>query len=204
MNNCKEAISLMHEYFDEHLSFQEEQKLKRHLAECEACDLLFKQYEKTEAYLFASFKPEAPADLANKVMASIPSPRKRTSWIYWIRRHPGLSAAAVFVIIMVSSMTAFWNQDSELIVKGTDLDQVVIHDHQVIVPEGTQINGDLTVENGQLQVEEGVSITGDVIVIDGEVNLASTAHIGGKLTKVNQAIDWLWYKLGTTLSNIAP
>lgn len=56
------------------------------------------------------------------------------------------------------------------------------------------MQGDLVVQRGTLKVEGDV--TGNLTVIDGTLNLASTAHISGQVTQVNEAIGWVWYKLG--------
>ncbi|CAM3763586.1 zf-HC2 domain-containing protein [Marinicrinis lubricantis] len=202
MMDCKEAISFIHEYFDGLLDDPSQQQLKQHLLQCADCQKRFNELEQTEAFLHSIPAPPVPSDLTYKVMAAIPQPKKRTAWMYWLKRHPAVTAAAVFLLIMISSVTAFWDQDRELVVKGSDLNGVVIREDQVIIPEGTEVRGDIVVENGQLQLEEGAHIEGNVVVIDGNLQLASTAEIGGKVTKVNQAIDWFWYKLGETFSNI--
>ena len=55
---------------------------------------------------------------------------------------------------------------------------------------------------GKLKVEGDV--TGNVVVIDGSVNLASTAHISGHVTQVDEALGWVWYKLGEFVGKISP
>ncbi|MFD2673402.1 zf-HC2 domain-containing protein [Marinicrinis sediminis] len=204
MKTCREAISLMHEYYDGMIEQADLKELRQHVKQCGDCADRFQQYEQTQAYMRAMPKPQPSVDLANRIMDALPQPKKRVSVLNWIKRHPAITAAAVFVAIMLSSLTAFWDQNTELIVKGTHLDQVVIRDQSVIVPAGAIVQGDLTIENGQLQIEDNARIQGNVVVIDGDVYAASTAEIGGKLTEVNQAIDWLWYKLGETVSSLTP
>jgi cytoskeletal protein CcmA (bactofilin family) len=87
-----------------------------------------------------------------------------------------------------------WNADSELTVKGSDLSQVVIEGHTVYVPEGHTVNGDLMVKSGEVEVDGDVR--GNLTIIDGSVNMASTAHISGEITRINQALGWLWFKAG--------
>ena len=71
---------------------------------------------------------------------------------------------------------SMWNDDTNLMVKGSNL-QDVIQGDTVIVPQGHTVQGDLVVQRGTLKVEGDV--TGNLIVIDGTLNLASTAHISG-------------------------
>ena len=102
---------------------------------------------------------------------------------------------------MFSSFLAMWQQDSQLAVRGSDLAQVVIEGDTVTVPAGAHINGDLTVENGKANVLGEVD--GDVTVISGSLYEASTAHISGEVKKIDQALDWFWYKVTTSISSLA-
>jgi cytoskeletal protein CcmA (bactofilin family) len=94
-----------------------------------------------------------------------------------------------------------WNQGGELMVKGTDLQDVIIQGDTVIVPEGHTVNGNLIVQSGKLQVQGDVK--GNLVVIDGSLNLASTAHISGQITQVDAALSWVWYKLGELLTHFS-
>ncbi|MNL76982.1 Anti-sigma-W factor RsiW [compost metagenome] len=87
-------------------------------------------------------------------------------------------------------------------VQGSNLQDVVIQGDTVIVPQGHTVNGDLVVKRGELKVEGDV--TGNVVVIDGSVNLASTAHIAGEVKQVDEALSWVWYKLGEFVGKITP
>ena len=86
-----------------------------------------------------------------------------------------------------------WNDDKNMMVKGNDLQDVVDSGRYGTVPEGHTVKGDLVVQRGKLKVEGDV--TGNLIVIDGTLNLASTAHISGQVTQVDEAVSWIWYKL---------
>ncbi|MFD2610815.1 anti-sigma factor [Paenibacillus gansuensis] len=200
--DCRQAISLIHEYLDGDLDAPGTAELNRHLAECGDCSKHFQELERTTALMSLVTPEKAPDDLTARIMGALPAaPRKpQRRWTQWVRKHPAISAAAVFLVVMASSFASLWNQESELIVKGTDLSQVVIQGDTVIVPEGHTVAGNLTVENGQTQVYGDVE--GDLTVIDGSMNLASTAHIAGHITQVNQALDWIWYKIGTTFNSI--
>jgi anti-sigma factor RsiW len=196
--NCREAIPLVHEYLDGELHGAQLIDLNKHLLSCDACKLHLTQLQKTEAFLFTWPKPSVSETLTDRIMNALPQENKRSKWLQWMRKHPALSAAVLFVLFMFASFITLWQDDTALVVKGKHLDQVVIQGDTVIVPEGQTVNGDLVVENGKIQVDGEVN--GNLVVIDGSLNLASTAHIAGKVTRIDQALDWLWYKVGEMFS----
>lgn len=190
---CKEVLPLLHRHFDGEIAARESMELRQHLGVCEGCRRYFRQMERTEA-MIRSLKPVASSDdLTARIMNALPPARRRSSWYRWIRRHPAVSVAAVFALVMLGSFLTLWNEDNQLVVKGNDLDQVVIQGDTVYVPAGHTINGDLMVKSGKIQVDGDVK--GNVVVIDGSVNLASTAHISGQVTRVNQLFEWIWFKM---------
>jgi anti-sigma factor RsiW len=198
---CKEALPLMHDYLDGDLSGPEALKLKEHLIGCTDCHALFKQLERTDAMARALLPAGVPDDLTERIMKGLPPVKRRNAWAQWIRRHPAASVAVVFLAVMFGSFMSMWNQGGELMVQGTDLQDVVIQGDTVIVPEGHTVNGNLIVQSGKLQVQGDVK--GNLVVIDGSLNLASTAHISGQITHVDAALSWVWYKLGELLTKFS-
>jgi anti-sigma factor RsiW len=184
----------MHRYFDGEIEPTDMAELRRHITDCEPCRKVFRRMETTEALVHQLAVPLArPSDdLTAKIMAKLPPQKKRGLWVRWVRRHPAVSVAIVFALVMLGSFTSSWNADSDLTVKGSDLSQVVIEGHTVYVPEGHTVNGDLMVKSGQVEVDGDVR--GNLTIIDGSVNMASTAHISGDITRINQALGWLWFK----------
>ncbi|CAM3072982.1 zf-HC2 domain-containing protein [Paenibacillus sediminis] len=201
--DCRLAVSLMHEYLDDDLSKDQAIVLKGHLEQCPNCSKLFHELEQTDMMLYAAQHHSfaAPDELTNRILNSLPKPKKQQVWLTWIKQHPAVTAAAVFMLIMVFSSISIWNSDNQLVVKGASLDQVVIEGDTVIVPEGKTVAGDLTVENGKTKVYGEVQ--GNVTVIDGSLYQASTAHISGQVKSINQAMDWLWYKLTNMFTEVA-
>lgn len=192
--NCKEALPLIHEYLDGDLNGSDSQRLKEHLISCQACHALFRQLEKTDA-MVRMLPPVRVSDtLTAQIMSGLPPVKKRNSWMDFIRKHPAVSVAVVFATVMFGSFMSMWNDDTNLMVKGSNLQDVVIEGNTVTVPQGHTVKGDLVVQRGKLKVEGDV--TGNLIVIDGSLNLASTAHISGHVTQVDEALGWVWYKLG--------
>ncbi|WP_326070610.1 zf-HC2 domain-containing protein [Paenibacillus alba] len=201
MMNCKEALPLIHEYLDGDLQGSDSQRLKEHLISCQACHALFKQLEKTDAMVRMLHPVKASDTLTAQIMSGLPRAKKKNAWMEWIRKHPAVSVAIVFATVMFGSFMSMWNDDTNLMVKGNDLQDVVIQGDTVIVPKGHTVKGDLVVQRGKLRVEGDV--TGNLIVIDGTLNLASTAHISGQVTQVNEALGWIWYKIGEFVSMLS-
>ncbi|GBF76106.1 hypothetical protein PA598K_04554 [Paenibacillus sp. 598K] len=211
---CNVAIVWMHEYLDDDLPREQVKELKAHLLVCPDCRQRFDQLQRTDAMIHATMveglhepasdgtEAIASRALTEKIMASLPKQRHKQGWASFIRKHPALTVAVVFGLVMFSSFLAMWGQNSELIVRGqnVDLEQLVIEDGRVVVPEGAQIRGNLTIENGVADVYG--EVLGNLTVIDGSTNLASTAKIVGENRQINQAIDWLWYKVTTTVSGL--
>lgn len=196
--NCKEAIMLIHEYLDGSLETADYNQLKQHLEHCHDCAALLRDMEKTEAFVRVLQPVGCPDEVKAQLMKSIPIARKRHRSAHWIRRHPALTAAVLLIFVMGISMMMMRGQSNELVVKVNDLESIVIEGNHVIVPEESIVYGDITVENGVLDVRG--EIRGNLIVVDGSLQQASTANISGKVTRVNQAIDWFWYKVSDWFS----
>lgn len=205
--NCNVALVWIHDYMDGELPREDILTLKSHLQSCPACRSRFEQLERTEALLFTAMKEEpgaadqaASETLNRRILDSLPKRKKQRTWTRWVRQHPAAAAAAVFVLVMLASFTTSWNNSSELSVRGSDLQHVVINGDTVTVPEGASVNGDLTIENGTADVRGDVN--GNVTVIDGSLYTASTAHIAGQTKQIDRALDWFWYKVTETFSGL--
>lgn len=194
--NCQDAYPLMHEYLDGALDDDGKQLLNRHLTACSSCRNRFERLERTEAYLCmiaAETSPQVSGDFTERVMAALPAPGRMSRVMRWMRRHPAASVAALFALVMMSSFLSLWKEEDQLVLKGADLDGVVVEGNTVIVPAGTTIRGDLLVENGTLQVDGNVE--GNLTVVDGSLYLASTARIAGQVTRVDQTIESFWFRI---------
>ena len=204
--NCAQASRLMHEYFDGDLAQEDKAKLKAHLGGCPECRKRFNGYERTEAFLHMALATpvgrDAPdrAALTERILGSLPG-RRRRSFARWLRQYPGVTVAAMLGIVLLAGFLVSWEQDRQLVVSGNDLSQIVIEGNRVVVPEGALVNGDLVVKNGEAVVNG--EIRGNLTVIDGTVNMASTAKVIGEAREINQAINWLWYKLKSTVIELA-
>ena len=199
--NCNVAVALIHDYLDGDLPREQLAAMQQHLAGCAECNARFEKLSRTDA-LIRSVPDAGPSpELRNRILKSLPKQRTPAAWTKWVRRHPAASAAAMFVLVMLTSFVAMWNADQQLSVAGPDLANVDIEGHTVIVPEGVRVQGDLTVVNGSAQVLG--DLDGNLTVIDGSVTLASTAHIAGKVKEIDRAVDWIWYKVESWFGTIA-
>src|SRR5690606_30615828 len=183
--DCRMAVRVMHEYLDRELARDRLAELETHLRGCPACRNRLEILTGTEALIrsaCAGREALPPADLPDRILRSLPAPPRSRKWARWVRRHPAVTAACFFALVMLGSWLATWNQDDRLRVEaGPDADRLVIEGNTVIVPAGQKVSGDLVVANGTVRVDGEVE--GNVTVIDGHVLLASSAQIAGKSRK---------------------
>lgn len=209
---CNVATVWMHDYLDGDLPLEDIAKLKEHLQSCPVCQSRYEQLEQTEAAAFraigalsatAQYDSKASAELTGRIMAQLPKARskQRKGLFKYIYRYPGVTAAAIFFLVMLGSFMMSWQEDTNLVVIGQDLNQLTIEGNKVIVPEGAHLTGNLTIENGEAVVMGEVQ--GNVTVIDGTLNLASTGHIAGQSKTIDQALDWFWYKVTETFGGLS-
>lgn len=193
---CNVAVVFMHDYLDGLLAREDTKKLQEHLLQCSACQAHLEALSRTDALVRALPVEAAPMDLGNRIMNSLPKTRRPSAWTSWVRRHPAVSAAAIFMVVMLSSFVAMWNQETQLSVTSPDMEHLIIEGNTVIVPEGQKVSGDLTVVNGTVDVRG--DLEGNLTVIDGNlIPLASTAHIAGEIKTIDRAVDWFWYKVSS-------
>lgn len=197
MNICPEHIvHYMHEYLDGDISREHELELKSHLTSCTSCQQHMHELNKVVAFVQSASHISAPNDFVKGVTGRLPKETSRSGVKRWLYRHPMLTAAALFMILMSASLFTSFNEDQQFAF--TKQPNIVVDGHTVIVPEGETVVGDLEVKNGDLQID-GV-VDGDVTIINGTIingseYMASTANVTGEIEEINQAFDWLWYKM---------
>lgn len=193
-----EIIQYMHEYLDEELSAEKEKVLREHLQLCADCQTYLHEMKRSIALLQSTSHIQAPLGFTANVMARLPKEKKRAGFQRWVRSHPFLTAAALFLLLMSSSFLSSWNEDQQFSV--TKQSNLIIENDTVIVPRGEIVEGDVVVRNGKLKIEGEVK--GNVTVINGEIiqgdhYLASAGHVSGDIKEVNEIFDWLWYRMKT-------
>ncbi|HLO11811.1 MAG TPA: anti-sigma factor [Pseudoneobacillus sp.] len=194
MNCLESVIGYMHDYLDDEISAENEEKLREHLLQCPSCQNHFQELKKTIAFVQSTSHIQAPVDFTAKVMAGLPREKKQVGIKRWFRQHPMLSAASLFLILMVGSFVGSWNQDHEFSVSKNP--NLVVQNNTVIVPAGKTVHGDIVVKNGDLKIEGQVD--GNVTVINGDKYLASAGQVTGDIEEINQLFDWIWYHIKKT------
>jgi anti-sigma factor RsiW len=193
---CQDYKKCIHEYLDEELSQCQTKQLFQHIDQCEACQKHLHELEKTILLLKSHSHLKAPEYFTEKVMQQLPKEAKGVKAKRWMKGHPFLVAASLFIFLMAGSLLTIWTEgQDQFYVSTPHMDQLVVDQESgtVIVPEGKVIQGDLIVRNGDVEVRG--EVTGDVIVTDGQVYLASTAHIVGQVEEIDQFLKWTWYHL---------
>ncbi|WML50253.1 anti-sigma factor [Neobacillus sp. PS3-34] len=198
MNCSEQIIEFMHDYLDEEIAPENEVILRQHLQSCKECEILFNEMKKTETLVQGISRMEAPSDFTQNVLSRLPKEKKKVGFQRWLRHHPVLAAASVFIILMMGSLLSTWNQDHEFSVSKQN--NLVVKNDTVIVPKGKVVKGDVIVKNGKLKIEGEVQ--GDVTVINGEKYLASAGHVTGEIKEVNAVFDWLWFYIKKTAKDI--
>jgi anti-sigma factor RsiW len=194
----EQIIELMHDYLDEELDPDKEKNLRDHLKSCKECESIFSELKKTEAFVKSISSMQAPPDFTASVLARLPKEKKKVWMQRWITNHPMVTAASVFIILMMGSLLSSWSQDHDFSVSTQK--NLVVKNNTVIVPKGKTVKGDIVVHNGNVRIEGEVQ--GDVTVINGEKYLASAGHVTGQIEEVNQVFDWIWYHIKKTVQDV--
>ncbi|OYD56318.1 hypothetical protein CGZ90_18390 [Fictibacillus aquaticus] len=183
---------LMNKVMDGEADAAEADQFHAHLNECGVCR---SEYEAVSFLIeeLQSSDIKAPVGFTAAVMSSLPHQKRKFHLQTWMKRHPLLTAAAVFVLFMAASVTALFNQQDIAVIKGEG--NVVINekDNTVTVPKGEVIKGDLVVENADVRIEGRVE--GDVTVVKGNQYLASAGEVTGDSKEIGAVVEWIWYKL---------
>ncbi|HWI48040.1 MAG TPA: anti-sigma factor [Rummeliibacillus sp.] len=197
MSKCPEHIvQYMHEYLDGDISREHEQELKSYMRNCDDCQNHMQELTRTIAFVKSAAVIEAPPNFVEQVMQNLPKRKMRNGIQRWIRRHPILVATAMFCILMSASLFSGYKNDQEF--SFTKQPNLQVLGQTVIVPEGETVKGDIVVKNGDIIVKGEVD--GNITVINGKY-MASTANVTGQIEEVDEAFEWLWYKIKSSVKS---
>lgn len=202
---CRESIVLIHEYLDGELDELSNQRLQEHLKGCGSCHQHLHELQRAIAFVQSASHVHVSPGFTARVLGHLPAPTKANRFSNWLRNHPFIAAAAVFIFLMTGSLFASWfEQDDTLQISSASLDKLKIDQNRnvVVVPEGTTIEGDLIVRNGSVEVQGAV--TGNVVAIEGKVFLASTAQVAGSAESIEAIFDWIWYEVKNIGNDLLP
>ncbi len=124
-------------------------------------------------------------------MAQLPKEKKQVGAKRWFKQHPLLTAASLFLLLMTGSIFASFNEDQRFAV--TKQPNLIVDGERVIVPAGKTVEGDVVVQNGDIFIKGQVN--GNVTVINGEKYMAAAGKVTGQIEEIDQAFEWLWYKI---------
>ncbi len=191
MTACNERyVEYMHDYLDGDISHDHEKELKQHLKSCADCQQHMHELSDSIAFIKSAAHITAPLHFETRVMQRLPK-RKNTAGIQkWLRRHPIIVAAAVFVLFMSATLVGSYSNDTQFSV--TKQPNLIVEGQTVTVPEGEVVKGDIVVKNGDIVIEGEVD--GNVTVINGKY-MASSAVVTGQVEEIDQAFEWLWYEM---------
>ncbi|MFC7372836.1 zf-HC2 domain-containing protein [Fictibacillus iocasae] len=184
--------NLMNKVMDGDADASEQEQFESHLGECAVCRA---EYEAVSFLLdeLETSDLHAPVGFTAAVMSSLPYQKRKFHLQTWLKRHPFLTAAAVFMLFMAASVTTLFNQQDLAVIEGEG--NLVINEKEktVTVPKGEVIKGDLVVENADVRIEGKVE--GDVTVVKGNQYLASAGEVTGDSKEIGAVVEWIWYKL---------
>ncbi|MCQ6276793.1 anti-sigma factor [Bacillus sp. V3B] len=187
-------VVYMHDYLDDEISVEHEKVLREHIHSCSECEMHFHQLKKTIALVQSTSHIQAPTDFTANIMEKLPKENRKVGVQRWFMKHPIMTAAALFLVLMGGSIVLTWSEDQQFSVSKQP--NLIVQNDTVIVPEGKVVKGDVTVRNGNLKIEGEVD--GNVTVINGEQYMASAGKVTGEIKQINEMFDWLWYHIKKT------
>ena len=135
MNTCPEkVIDYMHSYLDGDISRDEERQLNEHLDTCTNCKELMDELSEPISFIQNANLIQAPSGFVDGVMVRLPKEKPRAGFQRWLRGHPLLAAAVMFLVLMSASMFSSFGNDQNFSV--TKQPNLIIEGETVLVPKG--------------------------------------------------------------------
>jgi anti-sigma factor RsiW len=187
----EDIIEYMHDYLDEDITPENEEVLRSHLQTCSECRDYFNEMKKAVALVQSTSHISVSEGFTDRVMAQLPKEKKQVGAKRWFKQHPLLTAASLFLLLMTGSIFASFNEDQRFAV--TKQHNLIVDGERVIVPAGKTVEGDVVVQNGDIFIKGQVN--GNVTVINGEKYMAAAGKVTGQIEEIDQAFEWLWYKI---------
>src|SRR5690625_4751500 len=106
-------FELIHKYLDGDATENDRKELEKHVAECSNCAKHLQELKKATAFVQSASHIEAPDNFTNQIMANLPEKKSASKWKHWMRKHPLLVAAAVFMLLMSTSISSVWSGNGD-------------------------------------------------------------------------------------------
>lgn len=178
----------MHQYLDEELTGAELEEFESHITTCADCQSELKELDSAMHQFAQTDWVKAPAGFTENLMEQLNAmhPPKR-NWRVPIMKYTGVAAAVLLVFGLGVSITA----PEKFALQADNTQGLVVADNKVIVPAGTEYNGDLVIQNGDVEVRGKVN--GNVTTLNGRVYRMAGADISGETEEVDQAAEKVAY-----------
>jgi len=188
--NCREAINLMHDYFDGEIEKHLLCELLEHLNNCVSCEKHFNELKMTDQLIKQRPIEELSLDFTYKLINRFPRKRKVKNWA---TKYPVVAAASIFLFLFSVSLVSYVVPSNEFKIVIDNEQILLVNGNEVIVPTGQEVLGDIIIENGNLQID-GI-VKGNVTVFNGELFMASASQVDGKTHQIDQIFERIWYQL---------
>ncbi|CAM4004348.1 zf-HC2 domain-containing protein [Alkalicoccus chagannorensis] len=198
----QEKRELLDAYLDEELTLLEAKQLEAHIYECESCEQHLQELKRSVAIIQSASHFEAPRHFTEGVMNRLPEQPARTKWKHRIRRNPLIVAAAAFLLVFVMSMAGGMGDGQEMVVEGEGQFLLDREQNLVIIPEGSTVDGDLTIRNGDIEING--EVTGTVTVVNGQHLQASASGAAGEIEEINDALEQIWFQVRSFTADLIP
>ena len=178
----------MHRYLDEEMTVEERQEFEAHVAACSACRDQLQMLGAGVNLLINAEWVKAPPGFTESLMAQLKQvDPPRRNWRVPVMKYTGI-AAALLLVLGTGMMMATPDQFA---LQATDRSGLIVQNGKVIVPEGTQYDGDLLIQNGDVEVRGKVN--GNVTAYNGKVLRMAGADISGETEEVDEVMEKLVY-----------
>ena len=185
---CQEREEQMHRYLDEEMTVEERLELEAHVAACSACRDQLQMLGAGVNLLINAEWVKAPPGFTESLMAQLKQvDPPRRNWRVRVMKYTGI-AAALLLVLGTGMMMATPDQFA---LQATDRSGLIVQNGKVIVPEGTQYDGDLLIQNGDVEVRGKVN--GNVTAYNGKVLRMAGADISGETEEVDEVMEKLVY-----------
>ena len=177
---------LMHRYLDEELDVTEREAFEAHIASCPQCLTHFQEIGEAIQEVMQVEWLKAPAGFTENLLDQLELQHPpRRNWRPLIMRYSGIAAAALLVFGLGFSYAT----PNEFALQADNTQGLVVENGKVIVPEGSEYQGDLVIQNGDVEVRGKVN--GSVTALNGQIYRGASADISGETVVVDEAMERL-------------
>lgn len=178
----------LHQYLDEEMNDPELEEFEAHVASCFDCQADLKEMGGAIQLLTQVEWVKAPSGFTENLMIQINAMhRPKRNWRVPIMKYTGIAAGVLLIFGLGISMAT----PEKFALQADNAQGLIVSNNKVIVPAGTEYNGDLVIQNGDVEVRGKVN--GNVTALNGRVYRMAGADISGETEEVDQAMEKVAY-----------